>query len=120
MEPDGVTTTMEGAFQTDGPVLTPIVQVNISCQIIDAFLVVDIGKLAGGIDEPALLDLGGDEDLMSGHGKREGIDVLGIVGERTLEGVASVRCRDCDALQMVVVCNAYGCSNHGAGISHIC
>ena len=103
MEPDGVTTTIEGTFQNDGPVLTPIVQINISCQIINAFLVVDMGKLAGSIDEPALLDLGGDEDFMSGHGKREGIDVLGIVGERALEGVASVRCRDDDALQVVVV-----------------
>ena len=99
---DGVTLTMEGTLQIDGPILSPIVQVDISCQIEDAFSIIDAGKLAGRIDEPALLGLWGDSDFMSGHRKREGIDVLGVVGERTLEGVATVRCRDGDALQVVV------------------
>ena len=99
---DGVTATMEGTLQTDGPILSPIVQVNISCQIEDAFPVIDFLKLGSGIDESALLDLRSDEHFMSGHREREGIDVLGVVGERALEGVATVRCRDGDALQVVV------------------
>ena len=116
VEPDGVTAAMEGAFQRDGPLLVPVVQVNIPGQVVEAGLIVDAGKLAGGIDVLACLDTGGNQDFMVGHGKGEGIDVLGIVGERALEGVASVRCRNGDALQMVVAIHPHGCGDQSAGI----
>ena len=112
-----MTAAIEGAFQVDG--LSPVVQVNIPCQIEDAFLIVDAGKLAGGIDEQTLLNLRGDEDVMTGHRKREGIDVFCIVSERALESVASVRCRDGNALQVVVAGYTHGCGDHGTGISRL-
>ena len=79
-------------LEGDGPFLVPVVQVNIPGQVVEARLVVEVCKLAGGIDVLTYLDFGGNQDVMVGHGKGEGIDVLGIVGERALEGVASVRC----------------------------
>ena len=111
-----MTAAMEGAFQRDGPFLVPVVQVNIPGQVVEARLVVEVCKLAGGIDVLTYLDFGGNQDVMVGHGKGEGIDVLGVVGERALEGVASVRCRNGDALQMVVAIHPHGCGDQSAGI----
>ena len=76
----------------------------------------EVCKLAGGIDVLTCLDFGGNQHFMVGHGKGEGIGVLGVVGERALEGVFSVRCRNGDALQVVVAIDAHGCGDQGTGI----
>ena len=87
--PDGVAVAIELTIQTYHSFL-PMVQVNVAGQEEQALYLVDIDKLLGGIDELARLGYKFDGDIMSRHDEREVIDVIHVVREWTVLGVAAV------------------------------
>ena len=107
-----MTVAIEGTVQNHVPL--PVVQFNITCQIVNAGHVVDIGKLPTGIDVTAHSGLEGDDDVVVGHGERERIVVLCIVGERAVLGIAAVGRRDGNALQMVVASDTHQTADHSS------
>ena len=117
--PDGVAVAVELTTQAYHSFL-PMVQVNIPGQEEQTVHLVDIDKLLGGIDELSRLGGKADLDIMSRHDEREVIDVVHIVREWTVLGVATVRSRDGDAFQMVVAIDTHGSVDHDAGSSYLC